>query len=130
MSSAMMAYRKIFNQAKHVVVLTGAGISAESGIPTFRGAGGLWRQFNATVCLSFSYFEWWRFMKNIPIFHFCTGLGYWISFQTITVACLGILSLSTRTCTNEATKSSLLIAEIISNCLDSFENLKPRDIWL
>ena len=27
---------------KKIVVLTGAGISAESGIPTFRGAGGLW----------------------------------------------------------------------------------------
>lgn len=27
---------------RHIVVLTGAGISAESGIPTFRGAGGLW----------------------------------------------------------------------------------------
>ncbi len=26
----------------HVLVLTGAGISAESGIPTFRGADGLW----------------------------------------------------------------------------------------
>ena len=26
-----------------VFVLTGAGVSAESGIPTFRGAGGLWR---------------------------------------------------------------------------------------
>ena len=25
-----------------IVVLTGAGISAESGLPTFRGAGGLW----------------------------------------------------------------------------------------
>jgi NAD-dependent deacetylase len=28
----------------HIVVLTGAGISAESGIPTFRGSGGLWFQ--------------------------------------------------------------------------------------
>ena len=32
---------------RRVVVFTGAGISAESGIPTFRGAGGLWRQFRA-----------------------------------------------------------------------------------
>lgn len=30
-----------------VVVFTGAGVSAESGIPTFRGAGGLWRNFRA-----------------------------------------------------------------------------------
>src|SRR5947208_1634487 len=28
--------------AERVAVLTGAGISAESGVPTFRGAGGLW----------------------------------------------------------------------------------------
>jgi len=28
-----------------VAVLTGAGISAESGVPTFRGNGGLWRNF-------------------------------------------------------------------------------------
>ena len=31
--------------AERVVVLTGAGISAESGVPVFRGPGGLWRQF-------------------------------------------------------------------------------------
>lgn len=29
--------------AGHVAALTGAGVSAESGIPTFRGLGGLWR---------------------------------------------------------------------------------------
>ena len=33
--------------AKSVSVLTGAGISAESGVPTFRGEGGLWRNFRA-----------------------------------------------------------------------------------
>jgi NAD-dependent deacetylase len=31
--------------AGRLVILTGAGISAESGVPVFRGAGGLWRQF-------------------------------------------------------------------------------------
>ncbi len=33
--------------AKNVTVLTGAGISADSGVPTFRGAEGLWRTFRA-----------------------------------------------------------------------------------
>jgi NAD-dependent deacetylase len=34
-------------QAKMVAVLTGAGISAESGIPTFRGSDGLWKNYRA-----------------------------------------------------------------------------------
>ncbi len=33
--------------AARVVVLTGAGISAESGVPTFRGKDGLWKQYRA-----------------------------------------------------------------------------------
>jgi NAD-dependent deacetylase len=31
--------------AKRLLVLTGAGVSAESGVPTFRGPQGLWRDF-------------------------------------------------------------------------------------
>lgn len=32
--------------SERVVVLTGAGMSAESGVPTFRGLDGLWRNYN------------------------------------------------------------------------------------
>lgn len=31
---------------KHIVVLTGAGVSAESGVATFRDQGGLWQQYD------------------------------------------------------------------------------------
>ena len=41
------AARQILASARSVAVLTGAGISAESGIPTFRGAGGLWKSQRA-----------------------------------------------------------------------------------
>ena len=38
---------EILRAAQRIAVLTGAGISAESGVPTFRGEDGLWRQFRA-----------------------------------------------------------------------------------
>jgi NAD-dependent deacetylase len=37
--------REWLRTASSVAVLTGAGISAESGVPTFRGSGGLWRNY-------------------------------------------------------------------------------------
>ena len=37
---------KHFKPDSRIVVLTGAGISEESGIPTFRGKGGLWEKYN------------------------------------------------------------------------------------
>jgi NAD-dependent deacetylase len=33
--------------ARRATVMTGAGVSAASGVPTFRGAGGLWRTYRA-----------------------------------------------------------------------------------
>ncbi|MDE1828734.1 MAG: NAD-dependent deacylase [Thaumarchaeota archaeon] len=35
------------HQAEKIVFVTGAGISQESGIPTFRGKDGLWRKYDA-----------------------------------------------------------------------------------
>lgn len=37
--------REVLERARSVVVLTGAGVSAESGVPTFRGEAGLWRRY-------------------------------------------------------------------------------------
>ena len=45
----MAAFREVFAKAKHVIVLSGAGVSAESGVPTFRGPGGFWRKWQAQV---------------------------------------------------------------------------------
>ena len=44
-SSDLSEFRKLVAAAERVVVLTGAGVSAESGVPTFRGAGGFWRTY-------------------------------------------------------------------------------------
>lgn len=46
---ATQKFQQLLSGAKRVAVLTGAGVSAESGIPTFRGAGGLWRKYDATM---------------------------------------------------------------------------------
>ena len=46
MTDSIQALRQTLSEAGAIVVLTGAGISAESGIPTFRGPGGLWRNFS------------------------------------------------------------------------------------
>jgi len=38
-------------------VLTGAGVSTESGIPTFRSSGGLWEKYDPTVYASIDMFQ-------------------------------------------------------------------------
>jgi NAD-dependent deacetylase len=58
--------------AHTVTAITGAGISAESGIPTFRGEDGLWKQFKPEELANFDAFmknpelvwEWFNFRKK------------------------------------------------------------------
>ena len=45
--STLGLVRQKLSTARSVTVLTGAGISADSGVPTFRGADGLWRHYRA-----------------------------------------------------------------------------------
>ena len=53
-------YQKIANlmvKLKPCVALTGAGISAESGIPTFRSKGGLWEKYDPMIYASIEAFR-------------------------------------------------------------------------
>lgn len=63
-------------QSRAIAVLTGAGVSAESGIPTFRGLGGLWRgrdpmslatpeAFRADPTLVWEFYNWRRNLVSV-----------------------------------------------------------------
>ncbi len=49
--------RDLIADAHRIVALTGAGISAESGVPTFRDAGGLWRNYRPEELATIGAFE-------------------------------------------------------------------------
>ena len=63
----------ILHDVEKVAVLTGAGISAESGIPTFRGKDGLWKTYRAEELATPSAFhanpklvwEWYDWRRGI-----------------------------------------------------------------
>ena len=52
---------------EHIVVLTGAGISAESGLSTFRDAGGLWEGFDINEVASIE--GWYRNREKVLNFY-------------------------------------------------------------
>jgi NAD-dependent deacetylase len=60
---------KLLSTARRGLVFTGAGVSAESGIPTFRGEGGLWTKYDPVKVASISYFmadpsAYWKVSKD------------------------------------------------------------------
>ncbi|WP_447968070.1 SIR2 family NAD-dependent protein deacylase [Nitrospira sp. M1] len=54
---SILDIRDKISNARSVAVLTGAGISADSGVPTFRGADGLWKNFRPEELASPDAFE-------------------------------------------------------------------------
>ena len=65
--------RSLLKSAESICVLTGAGISAESGVATFRGADGLWSKLKPQELANFDAFmrnpelvwEWYNHRKKI-----------------------------------------------------------------
>ncbi len=55
--ASLQEIRSRLAHAQSVTVLTGAGISADSGVPTFRGAEGLWKNFRPEELASPDAFE-------------------------------------------------------------------------
>jgi NAD-dependent deacetylase len=60
---------KLIRKSKYMVAFTGAGVSVESGIPPFRGAGGLWNTTHP-IFLEIEYFskkplQSWKKIKEI-----------------------------------------------------------------
>jgi NAD-dependent deacetylase len=60
---------ELLRSSSHTTAFTGAGVSVESGIPTFRGKGGLWEKINP-VFLDTRYFgehpgQSWKLIKSL-----------------------------------------------------------------
>lgn len=62
--------KKIYNNSTHLIAFTGAGLSAESGIPTYRGVGGLWTKYDPGIYANIHYFlenpsYYWNFFREV-----------------------------------------------------------------
>ena len=61
--------KKLVSMSDQIVAFTGAGFSAESGISTFRGAGGLWSKYDPNIYANIDIFMqdstyYWSFFRD------------------------------------------------------------------
>jgi NAD-dependent SIR2 family protein deacetylase len=55
--NSIAAFHAKLARSRRILAVCGAGLSAASGLPTFRGAGGLWRNYDATELATPEAFE-------------------------------------------------------------------------
>jgi NAD-dependent SIR2 family protein deacetylase len=55
--TSIAEFRELVDSSNRILALCGAGLSAASGLPTFRGAGGLWRNHESTSLATPDAFE-------------------------------------------------------------------------
>jgi len=70
MTEIIKAIAENIERSENIVAFTGAGISAESGIPTYRGAGGLWDKYDPNLYASIDHFYkdpsyYWNFFREV-----------------------------------------------------------------
>ncbi len=70
MRDIIKAMASAIKTSKHVVIFTGAGISVESGIPHYRGEGGLWNKYDPNIYANIAYFlqdpsYYWNFFREV-----------------------------------------------------------------
>jgi NAD-dependent deacetylase len=69
MNESINQLRDMIRSSNRIVVFTGAGISSESGIPTYRGAGGVWSRYDPNIYADINAFMqdptyYWQYFKD------------------------------------------------------------------
>ena len=70
MTDPIAGARDLVSSSSRILAFTGAGVSAESGVPTYRGAGGVWTEYDPAKYADISYFRqdsthYWSFFRDV-----------------------------------------------------------------
>ncbi len=74
----LQTLRQFIKESDRILAFTGAGISSESGIPTYRGYGGTWTKYDPEKYASIDYFRYdpsyfWRFFREVRMETMCNA---------------------------------------------------------
>jgi NAD-dependent deacetylase len=97
------AFKEKLAAASNIVAFTGAGISAESGVPTFRGDDGIWKKFKPEELASMP-----AFMKNPDL------VWEWYAHRRTVIG---------KTEPNAGHRALVRLAELVSRCTVVTQNI-------